>query len=77
MIGNHSGGVVEIIDNKINGLLYRETSESLAQTIVTLLSSTELYHSLSVNGMNKAKKNSIPQYVESIDKILSDAATIK
>jgi glycosyltransferase involved in cell wall biosynthesis len=76
VIGNYSGGIPEIIDNKINGLLYRDTPESLAQAIVMLISSNELYHSLSVNGIEKAKQFSIPQYVESIDKILAKAAGI-
>ncbi len=73
VIGNQSGGIVEIIDDKINGLLYRETSGSLAEAIILLLSNAELYHSLSINGIIKAKQFSIPKYVQSIDRILCDA----
>lgn len=74
VIGNNSGGIPEIIEDKMDGLLFEGSAESLAHAMFTLFSDKKLYNSLSANGIKKAQKFSINKYVESIDRILFDGA---
>jgi glycosyltransferase involved in cell wall biosynthesis len=72
VIANKSGGVLEIIEDGIDGLFYQETAESLAAAIIKVITIHGLYSRLSVNGLQKARKYSIPQYIAGIEKILHD-----
>jgi L-malate glycosyltransferase len=74
VIANASGGVLEIIDNKINGLLFDGTSESLTNALVTLLTDNNLYENLAYNGMKRAEWFSVENYISAIDKILFEAS---
>ena len=70
VIANASGGVPEIIDDGVNGLLYHSTSDSLFDKIMMLLHDKDLYKAISKNGIEKAvREYSIQQYVESIGKV--------
>jgi glycosyltransferase involved in cell wall biosynthesis len=75
VIANASGGILEIIDANINGLLFNGSSEDLASALIKLLSDKNLYRFLSENGLHKAEKFSIDDYVNSIDTILYEASS--
>lgn len=75
VIANASGGVLEIIDHRINGLLYDGTSENLAAAMIELLSNKNLYESLSINGLQKAREFRVGDYVDGVYAILCDAVS--
>jgi hypothetical protein len=57
VIGCTVGGVPEIIDNEINGLLVPpEDAKSLANAILRLLTDRSLYSKMSINGQNKVRE---------------------
>ena len=70
VIANASGGVLEIIEDNKNGLLYDSSIENLTDVVIKVLSDKELYESLSYNGRHQAKKYSVTNYVNAIDSIL-------
>lgn len=73
VIATNAGGVNEVIENKVNGLVYNSTPESLAASIIELANNPDLYNRLSVNGIDSAKKYSISKYQEGVDKVLFEA----
>ncbi|HRC31993.1 MAG TPA: glycosyltransferase family 4 protein [Bacteroidia bacterium] len=77
VIANSAGGVLEIIDNNLNGLLYNGTAEGLKNEMVKVLTDKNLYESLSLNGLRKAKFFGVETYVNSIDTILYEASINK
>jgi L-malate glycosyltransferase len=77
VISNKSGGVLEIIDDGINGLFFDGDSSFLAKKIRALLTNETLYNSLSVNGIERSKDFSVAKYVDSIDEILVGASEHK
>ena len=54
VIANSSGGPLEIIDDKVNGLLFSFTAQSLASCMLSLLNDQNLYSTIAENGKIKA-----------------------
>ncbi len=73
VIATNAGGINEVIESKVNGLTYNGTPDSLADSIIELVTDADLYHRLSINGIEKAKKYSISRYQEGVDNILLKA----
>ena len=58
VIGANSGGVLEIIDDEVNGLLFENRdSKDLASKIEMLYNNSELKNSLAIAGYEKANKD--------------------
>ena len=73
VIATKSGGVLDIIEHKNNGLLYEPgNSKELADCINLLYSNNELNKKLSINGHNSVVKKFNSQiYNKKIEKIYS------
>lgn len=71
VIANESGGPIEIIDNGVNGLLYKQTFESLTESMMLLTSNPFTYREISINASEKAEKIfSLDLYVNQLKKVL-------
>jgi L-malate glycosyltransferase len=74
VIANATGGPLEIIDDKVNGLLFHSTSESLASNMLSLLSDENLRATISKNGKEKAlQQYSVKLYSDKVYGIIHDA----
>lgn len=71
VIANKSGGALEIIEDNLDGMFFDDTVNELADKIKILVSDKELYQKLSGNGVIKASKFSVNQYVNSINNLLT------
>lgn len=70
VIANASAGPLEIIDHKVNGLLYQSSVQSLMDNMTWLLSSDENYHLISERSIEKARSNfTVQRYVKAVDEI--------
>ncbi len=74
VIGSNSGGVVEIIDDGITGMLFEAGSyESLAQKIIMLHNDKKLLEEIALNGQKKCdEKFSNEKQFEKLGVILKD-----
>ena len=74
VIGSNAGGVPEIIEDKINGLLFEpKNNKSLKEEIVRISNSLELRKKLSDNAKIFAKENYDYQtHFSNLDNILND-----
>lgn len=72
VVASNSGGIPEIINSGVNGLLFEKNcSKSLAQKIDVLLTDPLLYKNISINGLlDSHEKFSKEKYVKSIYEIL-------
>jgi L-malate glycosyltransferase len=74
VIANRAGAIPEIINDKVNGLLYSGNPDGLAHLILGLITDEKLYRDLSVNGIENAKTYSTSNYIDSIDDVLVEAS---
>jgi glycosyltransferase involved in cell wall biosynthesis len=74
VIANNSGGIPEIIDDGLNGLLYNGSEDDLTEKMLLLFSQPELYESLSTNGIEKASRCfSARSYIGAINEVLKQS----
>jgi glycosyltransferase involved in cell wall biosynthesis len=66
VIANASGGPLEIICDKKNGLLFNHTAESLITCMETLMNNEKLYNEVSKNGKQESLNYSITSYVSNV-----------
>ncbi len=57
VVGNKSGAIPEIINDKKDGLIYEGTIDDLYSKMITIASDYELYNYLRLNGLLKVEKN--------------------
>jgi glycosyltransferase involved in cell wall biosynthesis len=73
VIGTKVGGMVEIIDDGVNGYLIEpQCPEQIAEKVIKLFSEEKLLKELGRNAWEKAKKFSIEKYVESVEVIYEE-----
>ncbi len=65
------GGVEEIIDNGIDGLLIK-TSQELKDAIIRLLSDESFYYEISANAKNKAQRFDVRYHLNEIMKVYEE-----
>jgi glycosyltransferase involved in cell wall biosynthesis len=74
VIANASGGPLEIIQPKVNGLLFDHTAESLAESMSSLMEDNELYSRISKQGKQDAEKlYTETAYVNAVSEVLEKA----
>lgn len=66
VVGNNTGGTVELIEDNKSGLLYSGV-EQLENKIIEMIENKEFYSTLSSESINRAKKFSIQRYIGSIN----------
>jgi glycosyltransferase involved in cell wall biosynthesis len=72
VIARGSGGILEIIDDRTDGMLFNGTSDNLAQKMLELFTNRDLYLTLSVNAIEKVTRQfSFDKYVASVKDVLN------
>jgi len=71
VIGNNSGGIPELIEHGIDGLLYSGTTDDLYDKMKFIISDYERFDSIRLNGLSKVEKNfSVNNYSSQIIDII-------
>ncbi len=72
VVANASGGPLEIITHKENGLLYQQSPENLALCIESLIKDRTLYKAISENGKINALNYTVDAYARKISGIFNN-----
>lgn len=74
VIANANGGPLEIISDKVDGLLYDNSKETLAESILSILSNPKLYFEISESALRKAQNEfSLDKYTNHMLSIFRQA----
>lgn len=72
VIGRNSGGTSEIVEDKLNGYLYRDGSYELSKKMIEMINNND-YHTMSKNALETVKeKFSIESFTDRMEKLFQE-----